>query len=299
MSEPLKWLIFCGGAVLVVLPFTIVGWKRAGRDATKLIDQLTPPAGIELTDGGRRWLHDQFTRRLRWAVVTTQLSIGVTAPLLFAFGDVAFVDEAGPVMYSAGSMLIGYSVGSTFATVRSAHVATGVRRSATLAPRMLRTYLRRWELIACIAHALAAPSSLAVVIALWLTGRIGDSAAVVCASLVMSWILALGGVFLLQRSTLRTPPVVDEGLHLARELMLSFAIRSLLVLQLPIVGLVAFGLCTYAYLTVDSLPWALSMAPFCVIGAIGLGLHSARTTREERGVSAPEWQFARSLEPTS
>ncbi|UYM03882.1 hypothetical protein [Solicola gregarius] len=299
MSETWHWLIFCGGAFLIALPFTIIEWKRADRQAMKLVDRLTPPAGMALTDDGTQWLQRQVARRLRWAAVTTQIAICFTAPLVFGFLDVPIINEFGAPMYGAVAVFIGHTVGSTYATVRSACASTSVRRSAPVTPRTLRTYVRGWEHAVLACHVLTAPVALAAVAVGWLTGRFDDEAAIVCGALAALWAIAVGGICLLLRRTVHASPVVDEDLHVARELLLSFAIRSLLVCQFVIIGLVASALCTYAYLTVDGFPWALSVAPMYAVGAIGLGMYVTRVNREDRDAPAPEWYFARTLEPTS
>ncbi|UPK76017.1 hypothetical protein MU582_05095 [Nocardioidaceae bacterium SCSIO 66511] len=298
MSDAMHYLIALGGLEVITLPFLIIGWRRAERDARKEIAKLTPPEGLALSDTGMEWLVDRLIERTRSCVAATGVLTPIVGWASLAFRDVPLVHEIGgqAFIFAMGAASL---AGWTLATITSARASAGPRRSAPLTARTSRTYLRPWEYRLQAAHLLTAAASVAVVTILWFAGPIDGTQGPFYASLTVAWLLLLTIIGLLKRWTLRTLPAVDEDLHVARELMVSVAVRSLVRIQLLWVAVLGCVGTTYAYVTIDGFPSELNLAPLYVAGAIGLVAYIIRTNREDANTPAPEWYFARTLEPTS
>lgn len=293
MSEPLKYVIAVGGFAVIALVHVIVSRKTAERDARKEIAKLTPPTGVSLGDIGTRWLTDRIVQRLQLSAVATGILSCALGAAFITLRDVPVVREVGP-MYFMFAWVVGYVIGSTIATASSARTGATDRRSATLAVRTLRTYLRPWE--RSLQGASLAGATVGVVIAGWLW--FDDALNAFFLGIAATWLATLGLLILLQRWVLRTPPVVDEDLHVARELLISISVRTFAVYQLVCAGFVTFVGATYVSLHSD-LAWIATMAPLYAVGAVGLFTRLARSNRRDLGLPAPEWHFARTLETSS
>ena len=291
MSEPLKYAIAVCGFVVIVCSYVVIAWKTADRAAHKEVTRLTPPSGAGLSDTASGWLTARIVQRTRWSALATGVADAVLIPIVLAFHDVPLIDEAGGMtfLFAVG---VGYVVGATLATAASARIGVGTQRSAPLDVRSLRHYLRVWE--HRLQKASVAVAALCVALTAWLWSS--DVLDAVYPVLAVSWLsLAIVTVWL-QRWVVRTPLVVDEELHAARELNIAISVRSLGRFQAVWAALIAFVGATYASLHSD-LPWIVGVAPLYVAGAAGIALRIADSARRDRGSPAAEWYFARTLGP--
>lgn len=290
MSDAVKILIACAGYVVIAALYVLVSLRTGGREARKAVERMDPPDGVELGEAGAAWLGTQLARRNRWMAIGTAVAFCIIAPVGIAGDDIALLDETMPVVQFPVSMVLGYGIAGALAYTRCVRAVPDAHRIASLSQRDLSTYTRGWERALQNLH-LALALSLVLVGLGWLR-RGGPAASFLL--LGVGWAVALTLIRVLQSRTIRTPPLsADDELYVARELMISLAVRSLLGMQLLVVSLVSFVALTYLWLTVDGFPWGLSMIPLYGCGAIGAGIALARTIRRDRGLPAPEWQFAR------
>lgn len=298
MSETTERVLYAAGFVVIMTPFMIYAWTHAARDAAKAIAKLNPPDGLDLPDSGTQWLRAQLVRRTRWSVVGTEAMACMFAVVVFLGDSVSMIAETSHA-FGAASFIAGFTVGGALATIHSARANQGHRRSAPLIPRTLSTYLRRWEGRLYAAHLSAAAMCTALVGAFWLGGQLERGPGVFYLGLMLVWTLLVGSVRLLQLWVLRTPPIVDENLHMARELMISIAVRALAAFQLPLIAIAGLVGATYAWLHGAIASETVAVAPLYGAGLITLAAYVARTHRDDRGEPSPEWHFARTLEPST
>lgn len=290
-------LVFASGLVVIATPYLIYTWVRAERQARKEIVKLTPPRDVTLDEHQTEWLVAQFIRRAHWTAVATAALDAVFIGVLVLLHDVRLVAEAGGVLFGI-VIALGYLVGSILATTVGARSAAGARRSASLTIRSAATYLHGWERWVRIGHLAAAGVGVATATALSLRGPLAAGPGRFYVGLAVGWLVLATGLILLERWVLRTPQVVDESLHLTRELLISLAVRTAALFHLPLLAVLGYVGATYASLTFG-LSWGWTMVPLYAVGAVGLAEHVSRDSREEEGVPAPEWFFARTLESTA
>ena len=297
MSDTTHYLIGVGGMIVITLPWVIVAWRRAERDAHKEVVKLTPPRGHSLNATPTKWLSGQFAVRNRWVSIATGAIQILLAALMFGPLDTRLVDELGGYIFVL-AWCVGYVTGWTLATAAAARAGAGPRRSATLTTRTSRTYLRGWEACLESAHLAVSTSAFVVAAGLWATDSLDDEQATFWVCLAGVWLVFLVAIRLAERWALHSPPVVDKDLHVARELLISVTVRGLARIQLLWLAIIASVAFTYASPIYD-LPSDWNLAPVYLAGAIGLVACIVRTNREDDNTPAPEWYFARTLEPTS
>lgn len=291
MSESSKYVITAAGFIVISVVYVLFSWRSAERDAHKQISRLTPPTDLSLGVAGTRWLVDRLAQRTRLCAIVTGLLNCAFAVALLTLHDEPIIRETVPISFLFASAA-GYIVGSTIATASAARAGSSTQRSATLTIRTSRTYLRTWEHLLQSVNLTA--SVLGAVIAGWLW--FDSDLDGVYVGLMATWSILVALLVLLQHWVLRSPPIVDERLHVARELMISISVRMLAIYHVVSAGLIGFIAGTYLWLHSD-LPWLISVTPLYAAGGVGLVTHIVGSQRRERGLPAPEWHFARTLEP--
>lgn len=288
MNEPLKIAGMLATWLALMVPLHVLVLKRAPRQVDKELSKMVRPPGVRLDQASHGWLREQLIRRQRWSTNGQSLMLVVTAALLFGPRETPFTVEAWSALQCPIAIVFGHSLGATLASTRG--TAVGERRVASLRPRTLDAYTRGWERLLLHVHLGVAIATGATAVSVSIAGAVAPRTAQFLLVLSFGWLCALALTRVCRRRILRAPPTIDdEDREVAREVLISIAVRDLLRTELLTLVVAAMAIVFYLPTLVDGFMPTIAILPlYALAGLTALARHN----RREDGRPALEWQFA-------